>query len=87
MTKKIPVIFYNLRGYDSHLVIKERSKLDVEVGVISNGLEKYMSFNINRNMVFTDSMQFMNFSLDSLVKNVSDNDYKYLSEEFSSKFS
>ena len=87
MTKKIPVIFYNLRGYDSHLVIKERSKLDVEVGVISNGLEKYMSFNINRNMVFTDSMQFMNFSLDSLVKNVSDNDFKYLSEEFSSKFS
>ena len=28
-------------------------------------------------------MQFMNSSLDSLVKNLSDNDFKYLSEEFS----
>ena len=27
-------------------------------------------------------MQFMNSSLDSLVKNLSDNDFKYLSEEF-----
>ena len=28
-------------------------------------------------------MQFMNSSLDSLVKNLSDNDFKYLSQEFS----
>ena len=28
----------------------------------------------------------MNSSLDSLVKNLSDNDFKYLSEEFSGKF-
>ena len=31
-------------------------------------------------------MQFMNSSLDSLVKNLSGNDFKYLSEEFSSEF-
>ena len=31
-------------------------------------------------------MQFMNSSLDSLVKNLSDNNFEYLSEEFSSKF-
>ena len=31
-------------------------------------------------------MQFMNSSLDSLVKNLSDNDFKYLSEEFRGKF-
>ena len=37
-------------------------------------------------MVFIDSMQFMNSSLDSLVKNLSDNDFEYLSEEFSGKF-
>ena len=29
----------------------------------------------------------MNSSLDSLVKNLSDNDFKYLSEEFSGEFS
>ena len=34
-------------------------------------------------MVFMDSMPFMNSSLNSLVKNLSDNDFKYLSEEFS----
>ena len=27
-------------------------------------------------------MQFINSSLDALVKNVSDNDFKYLSQEF-----
>ena len=29
-------------------------------------------------------MQFMNSSLNALVKNVSDNDFNYLSQEFSS---
>ena len=45
-----------------------------------------MAFRINRNLVFIDSMQFVNSSLDSLVENLSDNDFKYLSEEFSSEF-
>ena len=69
LTKKIPVIFHNLRGYDSHLIIKEISKFDVKVSVIPNGLEKYMAFTINTNLVFIDSMQFINSSLNSLVKN------------------
>ena len=86
MTKKIPVIFHNLRGYDSHLIIKEISKFDVKVSVIPNGLEKYMAFTINTILVFIDSMQFLNSSLDSLVKNLSANDFKYLSEEFSGEF-
>ena len=47
-----------------------------------NRLETYMTFTINRNLVFTDSMQFMNCSLDSLVKNLSNTDFKYLSEKF-----
>ena len=76
-------MFHDLRGYDSHLIIKEISKFDVKVSVILNGLEKYMAFTINTSLVFIDSMQFMNSSLDSLVKNLSDNDFKYLSEEFS----
>ena len=32
-----------------------------------------------------DSMLFMNSSLDKLAKNLSDEDFKYLSEEFSGK--
>ena len=45
-----------------------------------------MAFTIKKNLVFIDSMQFMNSSLDLLVKKLSDNDFKYLSEEFSGKF-
>ena len=55
---------------------------DAEISVIPNGLEKYMAFIINKNLVFIDSMQFMNSSLDGLVKNLTDNDFKYLSQEF-----
>ena len=53
--------------------------------IIPNGLEKYMAFFLGKNLVFIDSMQFMNFSLDKLVKNLSDEDFKYLVEEFGSK--
>ena len=85
LSKKVPVIFHNLRGYDNHLIIKEVGKFDVNVNVMPNGLERYIAFTINKNLVFIESMQFMNLSLDSLVKNLSDNDFKYLSEEFSSE--
>ena len=57
-------------------------KLDAKVGVIPNELEKYMAFTINKNFVFINSMQFMNSSLDALVKNLSEIDFKYLSQEY-----
>ena len=58
-------------------------KFDVKVSVTPNRLQKYMAFTINKNLIFIDSIQFMNSGLDSLVKNLSDNDFKYLSGEFS----
>ena len=76
-------MFHNLRGYDSHLIMQEIDKFDMKISVIPKGLEKYMAFTINNNFVFIDSMQFMNSSLDSLAKNFSDNDFKYLSQKFS----
>ena len=42
LTKKIPAIFHNLKGYDSHLIFSELHKLNLKVDVIPNGLEKYM---------------------------------------------
>ena len=30
LSRKIPVIFHNLRGYDSHLIIQEICKFDVK---------------------------------------------------------
>ena len=83
ITKNVPVIFHNLKGYDSHLIFKKLSKFNVKVSVIPNELEKYMAVTINNNLLFIDSMQFMNSSLDKLVKNLSDKDFKYLSEEYS----
>ena len=44
LTEKVPVIFQNLRGYDSHLIFRELNKFDVKIEVISDGLEKYMAF-------------------------------------------
>ena len=85
LIKKVPVIFHNLRGYDSHLIFNELNKFEVKIGVIPNGLEKYRAYFLNKNLVFIDSMQFINSSLDKLVKNMSDKDFKYLVEEFGSK--
>ena len=42
-----------------------------------------MAFTINSNLVIIDSMQLINSSLDTLVKNLSDNDFEYLSRKFS----
>ena len=44
ITKKVPVIFRNLRGYDSHLIFNELDKSDVKINVIPNELEKYVAF-------------------------------------------
>ena len=82
LTKKVLVMFHNLRGYGSFLIMQEIGKSDVKISVIPNELEKYMAFTINNNLVFIDSIQFINSGLDALVKNLTDNDFKYLSQEF-----
>ena len=44
-----------------------------------------MAFSLNKNLVLIDSMQFMNYNLEKLVGNLSNEDFKYLVEEFGSK--
>ena len=78
LTKKVPVIFHNLKGYDSHLIFSELNKFNMKINVIPYRLEKYMAFFLDRNIVFIDIMQFMNSSLDKIAKNLSDNNFKYL---------
>ena len=57
----------------------------MKIDLIPNRLEKYMAFILNKNLVFIDSMQFMNSSLEKLVKNLTGDDFKYLTKEFGSK--
>ena len=46
LSQKIPVIFYNLRKYDSHLIMQGLGKFNLKINVIPNGFEKYISFSI-----------------------------------------
>ena len=80
---KIHVVFHNLKNYDSHLIMQELGKFNLKINVIPNELEKYTSFSsINNKLSFIDSFQFLSFSLYSLVKNLNEDDFKYLSLEF-----
>ena len=47
LSHKIPTVFYNLKNYDSHLVMQELDKFNLKMNVILNGLEKCTSFSIN----------------------------------------
>ena len=49
LTKKVPIIFHNLRVYESHFIMQEIGKFYVKVTVIPNGLEKYMAFTTKNN--------------------------------------
>ena len=80
ISKKLPITFHNLRGHDSHLIIKKLSKFNCNINVVPNGLEKFMSFSLGKSIVYIDSMLFLNSSLDKLVNNL--NDFKYLSKVF-----
>ena len=68
-----------MRGYESHLIFHELDRFDVKINVIPNGIF------YKKSLVFNDSMQSMNSSLDKLVKNLSDEDFKYFVEKFGSK--
>ena len=54
--------------------MQELDKFNLKTNVITNGLEKYMSFSIYYKLSFIDSFQFLGSSLDSLVKNLSKDD-------------
>ena len=98
-TDKIPVIFHNLTGYDSHFimqkigdVIKKKSYKNKQgevkqmtLNAIPNNVEKYIAIMLGQNVVFIDSFQFMSQSLEKLVNNLTKDDLKYISEIFKDK--
>ena len=93
---KIPVIFHNLRGYDSHFIMQEIGAIvkkhtyknkkgdekQMNINAIPNNMEKYMAFMLGNHLTFIDSFQFMNSSLDKLVSNLPAEALKYTSKRF-----
>ena len=70
-TYKIPVFFHNLSGYDGHFIFENLVELNMKKApqVIAKSLEKFISIKLG-SIEFKDSAQFLNSSLDKLVKNL-----------------
>ena len=70
LTKRIPVVFHNLKNYDAYLLIKAMGMIkDKPISCIPTNDEKYISFSIG-DLTFIDSLQFLNASLERLVSNL-----------------
>ena len=68
--KTIPVFFYNLEGYDSHLLMQHLGKYkNMKLSCIPTNSEKYISLTLGK-LQFLDSLNFMNESLGKLVDNL-----------------
>ena len=96
LTDKIPVVFHNLKGYDSHFIMQEIGEIvkknsyvdekgkkhEMNINVIPNNIEKYMAFMLGQHLVFIDGFQFMSSSLSNLVKNLPAEAFKYTGQVF-----
>ena len=66
LTDKIPVIFHNLKGYDSHFIMqttgeiankhtyknKKGEEKQTDINVIPNSMEKYIAFMLGKHLAF-----------------------------------
>ena len=76
-TYKIPVFMHNLKRYDGHIVFENLAKLKLNKSpkVMAKALESFLSIKVGT-LEFKDSLQFLNSSLDKLVKNLKDKGVK-----------
>ena len=56
--------------------MKKLEKFNLKKKFIPNGPEKYISFTVRNKLSFTESFQYLSSSLDSLVKNLSQDDFQ-----------
>lgn len=84
---KVPVVFHNLKGYDSHFIISELDESNTsyikkgkdgeetivtpKITVIAENSERLITFSYKR-LKFIDSMSFLSSSLSTLTKNMYD---------------
>ena len=82
----MPVIFHNLRGYDSHFIMQEIGSIgksnNLSINCIPNKMEKYMAFMLGKHLIFLNSFQFMASSLERLASSLPTDAFKYTSQVF-----
>ena len=65
LNHKVPIVFHNLKNYDSYLIMLKLGKLNFKINWIPNGFKKYTSFNIDNKWIFVANFQFLSFLLNS----------------------
>ena len=78
---KLPVVIHNLKGYDGHSIVKALTSEFGDVRVIPQNMEKYLSITVDR-LKFIDSLQFTSQSLNSSMKTLQVDEFKYVREAF-----
>ena len=85
----VPVIFRNLKHFDAKLICKAIGKFkNKKIQCIASTMENYISFSLG-NFRFIDSYQFLNCSLELLVRNLAqegDKHFPYLKHIFPYKW-
>ena len=84
----IPFIFHNFSNYDCHMFFKKLVNMKnnkVKFDIIPKTNEEYISVTYGC-IRFIDSYRFLSFGLDSLVKNLDEDDFKILKKEFPDKW-
>ena len=95
--KLLPVIFHNLRGYDSHVIFEnigsyiKNHNLNINISAIPTNMQKFMSFSITDNfnskkekhitLKFIDSFQFLSTSIETLSNNL-ENNKKFITNKY-----
>ena len=84
----IPFIFHNFINYDCHMFFKklvDKKNNKVKFDIIPKTNEEYISVTYGC-IRFIDSYRFLSSSLDSLVTNLNEDDFKILKKEFPDKW-
>ena len=84
----IPFAFHNFSNYDSHIFLKrliDLKKDNVKFKIIPKTNEEYIAVKYGC-IRFIDSNRFLSESLDKLVKNLDEDDFKILKKEYPDKW-
>ena len=69
--RNIPVVAHNANKYDSHIIINELAKVcrqeELQLKILPRNREHYLTIYFDR-LKFLDSFQFLNSSLDTIVR-------------------